>query len=143
VPEGDTAPTHAGGVVVRSRDARVWFLLVSARRQPDQLVLPKGHIEPGESVENAACREVLEEAGVIARIVDRLGTIHYGPARIGVCAQFFLMEFVSEGASSEGRRRAWLSLDEAVAAIPFDDTKQLLRDAHDVWARRARGDERT
>ena len=102
-----------------------------------------GHIEPGESVEDAACREVLEEAGVVARIVDRLGRIDYGAGRIGVCAQFFLMEFVSEGTSSEGRRRAWLSLDEAIAAMPFDDTKQLLRDAHDAWLGRARGDERT
>jgi 8-oxo-dGTP pyrophosphatase MutT (NUDIX family) len=136
VPDGASAPTHAGGVVVRRRDAHVWFLLVSARRQPDQFVLPKGHIESGESVEDAACREVLEEAGVVARILDRLGVINYGTERSGIRAQFFLMELVSEGVSSEGRRRAWLSLEEAIAAIPFDDTKQLLRDAHDVWARR-------
>ena len=141
VSDDATPPTHAGGVVVRCRDAHVWFLLVSARRQPDQFVLPKGHIEPGESTEDAACREVLEEAGVVARVVDKLGTIHYGAGRGGVCAQFFLMEFVADGTSSEGRRRAWLSLEEAIAAIPFDDTRQLLRDAHDVWARRVRGDD--
>ena len=125
--------------MVRRRDAHVWFLLVSARRQPEQFVLPKGHIEPGESVEDAACREVLEEAGVVARIVERLGRIHYGSERTGICAQFFLMEFVSEGTSSEGRRRAWLSVDEAIAAIPFDDTKQLLREAHETWTRRGDG----
>lgn len=134
MPEGGP-PTHAGGVVVRCRDAHVWFLLVSARRAPQQLVLPKGHIEPGETLEEAACREVLEEGGVVARIVDRLGTIEYGGGRIGVRAQFFLMEFVSEGTSSEGRRRAWLSLEEAESAIQFDDTRQLLRDAHERWQR--------
>lgn len=136
MPDDVPAPTHAGGVVVRRSDAHVWFLLVSAKRQPDQFVLPKGHVEPGETIEEAACREVLEEAGVVARIVDRLGTIRYGSERSGICAQFFLMEFVSEGPSSEGRRRAWLSLEEAVAAIQFEDTRQLLRDAERVWTSR-------
>ena len=131
------APTHAGGVVVRRADARVWYLLVSARRQHDQLVLPKGHIEPGETIEDAACREVLEEAGVVATILERLGVIDYGSARGPVRSQFYLMEFVSEGVSSEGRRRAWLSLDEALAVMPFADTRQLMKDADRALARRA------
>ena len=130
-------PTHAGGVVVRRSEARTWYLLVSARRQPDQLVLPKGHIEPDETIEAAACREVLEEAGVVATIIEPLGMIDYGNARGAVRSQFYLMEFVSEGTSSEGRRRAWLSLDEALAVMPFADTRQLMRDAEQALARRS------
>jgi 8-oxo-dGTP pyrophosphatase MutT (NUDIX family) len=132
-----TAPTHAGGVVVRRSDSHTWYLLVSARRAPEQLVLPKGHIEPDETMEAAACREVLEEAGVVATILDRLGTIDYGTGRTRIRSQFFLMEFVSEGPPGEGRRRAWLSLEEALAVMPFADTRQLMRDADQVLARRS------
>ena len=40
-------------------------------------VLPKGRIEKGEGVEEAALREVLEESGVKAEIVEYIGKAHY------------------------------------------------------------------
>jgi|LSQX01.1.fsa_nt_gb 8-oxo-dGTP pyrophosphatase MutT (NUDIX family) len=57
----------AGGVVLKER--RV--LLLKTRR--GRWVLPKGHVEPDESLRQAALREVYEEAGVEARIQRRLG----------------------------------------------------------------------
>lgn len=58
-------PTHesAGGVVVRSENGKLWVALVCERGE-SSLVLPKGHIEAGESPEQAAMREVAEEAGL-------------------------------------------------------------------------------
>src|SRR5687768_17007196 len=69
-------PTHAGGVVYRRVRRRIEFLLVSARRDPDAWVLPKGRIEPGETPLETAVREVAEESGVTARIEDALGQVH-------------------------------------------------------------------
>ncbi len=52
----------AGGVVARVADGRVWFAFARHHGKPDY-VLPKGHIEKGESPRDAALREIQEEAG--------------------------------------------------------------------------------
>jgi 8-oxo-dGTP diphosphatase len=67
--------THAGGVVYRIEQAKPKFLVVTARRDPQAWVLPKGHIERGETAEEAAIREVREEAGVSAVIVQQLDDV--------------------------------------------------------------------
>ncbi|HSD48680.1 MAG TPA: NUDIX domain-containing protein, partial [Actinomycetota bacterium] len=60
----------AGGVVYRRRRGRVQVALATRRTRRGDLVwgLPKGAIEPGESAESAAVREVREETGLQARI---------------------------------------------------------------------------
>lgn len=55
---------RAAGGVVTNGDGEL--LMIYLRRRWD---LPKGHIEPGESSAEAACREVLEETGIVASIV--------------------------------------------------------------------------
>ncbi len=66
-------PTHAGVVTFRDGAQGRLFLVVSAKKRPDRRVLPKGHIEPEESIEAAALRELGEEAGVAGEIVTSLG----------------------------------------------------------------------
>ena len=68
----DAGSTHAGGVVYRLKDKTPELLVVTARRDPSAWVLPKGHVERGESTEQTAVREIFEEAGVTARIVEFL-----------------------------------------------------------------------
>ena len=61
----------AGGVVV---DARGAWLMIHRNGRWD---LPKGHVEPGESLEACAEREIAEETGVAARVVRPLcETLH-------------------------------------------------------------------
>ncbi len=120
------SPTHAGGVVVRGRGAELRVLLVTAKYQANQWVFPKGHIEPGETAEQAAVREVEEEAGVVAAIGAPIGTLEFRNARGMVRAQFFVMTFVSEGAPREGRRRAWFTADEARQALNYEDSRMLV-----------------
>jgi len=119
-------PTHAGGVVVRRDGTTPRFLLVTARRQPSQWVFPKGHIEPGESAADAAVREVMEEAGVEANVVGPIGSTEFRTAREVVRAQFYLMTFVAEGATGEGRRRIWLTAQDAQRALPYEDARLLI-----------------
>jgi 8-oxo-dGTP pyrophosphatase MutT (NUDIX family) len=122
-------PTHAGGVVVRRDAGRTQFLLVTARRQPGEWVLPKGHIEGGESAAQAAAREVLEEAGVTASPIGELGELEYFTQRGRLRVQFFLMAFASEGSPGEERERAWVDADEARRRLQHDDARSLITQA--------------
>lgn len=123
------SPTHAGGVVVRGRGLDLRVLLVTATRQAHQWVFPKGHIEPGETAEQAAAREVEEEAGVVAAMGDPIGTLEFRNARGLVRAQFYLMTFVSEGPPRENRRRAWFTVEEARQALGYEDSRMLVMKA--------------
>ncbi len=62
-PPGVPEHASAGGVVVRPGDAQLLVALIREGGYPGY-VLPKGHVEPGESSEKAAAREVSEEAGL-------------------------------------------------------------------------------
>ena len=64
--EDFTRVEAAGGVVVNGRGER---LMIHRNGRWD---LPKGHVEPGESVEVCAAREILEETGVQAEVVAPL-----------------------------------------------------------------------
>ena len=63
---------QAGAIIVSNgSDGAPLTLLVTAKRNPDHWVFPKGHVEPGETLEVAARREAEEEAGVSGHIVDK------------------------------------------------------------------------
>ena len=72
-PDGVPGRTAAGGVVVRQEGARL-FVALAQEKGHSGYVLPKGHVDPGESVEEAARREIEEEVGVTdLRLVEPLG----------------------------------------------------------------------
>lgn len=123
-------PTHAGGVVIRRKDATVQYLIVQAKKEPHEWVLPKGHIMRGETAEQAARREVLEETGVEAAVWDVLDTVEFSAPNELVRAQFFLMEAVKEGSPHESRELKWLTFDEALNMLKFKEAQQLVCQAY-------------
>jgi ADP-ribose pyrophosphatase YjhB (NUDIX family) len=130
-PEYDTSiPTHAGGVVVRREGAVVQYLLIQAKRDPREWVLPKGHIESGESAEQAARREVFEETGVETAVRGVLDTVEFLVPREHVKAQFFLMEAMNEGSPREGRAQQWLKMEDAIQQLRFKEAQRLVWQAH-------------
>ncbi|MEK6804179.1 MAG: NUDIX domain-containing protein [Nitrospirota bacterium] len=130
------SPSHAGGVVYRMRGGQAEYLLVEAKDDPNQWVLPKGHIEVGEDPRITAAREVHEETGVWARIHEECGCVSLPVSRNGGECLFYLMEKTGCGLREDNfREHRWFSLREAVKQASYLETRELLRVAEQRVAR--------
>jgi 8-oxo-dGTP pyrophosphatase MutT (NUDIX family) len=124
--------THAGGLVFRRQDGDVQYLIVRAKPNPTHWVIPKGHIEPGESPEAAAVREIWEETGVKAKVIASLGTSTFTYEGKQIHTIFYLLEYQRETAPQEERESHWGPLEETVTLLTFADTREKLRLAHEI-----------
>ena len=95
--------------------------------------LPKGHVEAGETTEEAAVREVAEETGISGRITARLGSVEYTftaeGRRIHKRVHHFLMEAVAgelSDADVEVTEVAWVPLEQLSTKLAYDDEKRLI-----------------
>lgn len=123
--------THAGGVVYRrgADDGDLDVLLVRAKPAPHEWVLPKGHIEVGETSQMCARREVQEEAGVDAEPETLLGVDRYSGPRGPVVVAFYLMRFVGHVPPTEAREVRWVSFREVPEMVRFDSMRAIISDA--------------
>ncbi len=104
---------RAAVVVFRRRKRKVEFLLVSRNSDPDQFVLPGGHIDAGESLPKAAKRECMEEAGAKVRLLGPLVCYeHYTARGNAKPTMTYLAEAVTLSPSPEGREVVWVRHDE-------------------------------
>lgn len=127
--------THAGGVVFRPGRTGPEYLIVEARGSRGTWVLPKGHIEDEESPEETAVREVQEEAGSDAQVVEALGRVVFGDVSVA----FFLMRHRRAVPADEERRVKWCGYRVAYEQLAFNDIQRMLRRAHARVGSRANG----
>ena len=120
----------AGGVVVRRADGRAEVAVVRPRR--GVMALPKGHPEEGETLEQAATREVLEETGLTAEPVERLGQVRYwytlSGERVLKGVTFFLFDYLSgsvEDHDDEVEEAAWVPLNEAPRLLSYKGEREM------------------
>jgi len=102
---------------------------VTARRNPDDWVIPKGHIEPGETPENAAVREVKEETGVVAAIDASLGDVELVIQGRQLSIRHYAMRFLAQHRSMEDRRIEWLAGPAALRRLTFESSRRVLEGA--------------
>jgi ADP-ribose pyrophosphatase YjhB (NUDIX family) len=130
---------QAGGIVVRRDTDGLSVLLVRAKKDPSIWIFPKGHIEPGETVEQAALRETHEEAGVDGDLIGPVGApLEFQSGRETVHVQYFLILARSESDATDGRAKQWFTADEAMSQVAFADSRRLLQLALQTAAARAR-----
>lgn len=121
-------PSHAGGVVIKKiAHQPAQYLLVEASNDSREWVLPKGHVERGETLEETAVREVHEETGVWARCGPPLHIARYTVAEELVTVQFYLMEAVQDRKARGERKHEWLPIEDALQRATHPETKELLR----------------
>ena len=145
MPTGRDSEFSAGGVVVR--DGRC-IVIVPTRRAADGsrvLALPKGHPDGAESAADAALREVREETGVDAALVEKLGDIRYwymrGGRRIAKVVSFYLLDYLSgelDDHDHEVEHAEWMALDEAARRLTYQGERDMVVAGGRVLSRRGK-----
>jgi 8-oxo-dGTP pyrophosphatase MutT (NUDIX family) len=125
----------AGGLVVDGVDDDAKAALIGRldRRGRLRWSLPKGHVEAGETNEDAAIREVAEETGITGRVVAPLGTIDFwfvaDGRRVHKTVHHFLM-LASGGelsdADIEVEQVEWVPLGQLADRLAYDDERRLV-----------------
>ena len=134
----------AGGVAFRWKDAEPEIAIVSVKPKL-RWQLPKGIVDPGESPQVAAVREVREEAGLETDLVKLIETIEYWyrsvkygkPIRYHKFVHFYLMEHKSGEVTDhdhEVEEARWVSFDEALAMLDFKSERAVVEKARTMIA---------
>jgi len=123
----------AGGVVLEN--GKVLLILMQNLKGEKVWTFPKGHIEPGETPELAAAREVREETGWSCEIKAELYTAHYSFFRAGARVEKDVRWFLAERTGGDGAPTTpdevfgmkWLSLAEAEKELIYPSDLEIVR----------------
>lgn len=129
----------SGGVIINNN------LILLLKKYNGDYVLPKGRIERGESIEEAALREVKEESGITGEIKKYLGKIEYSfinkmkNVKVDKTVHFFLMSTKDTHTipqSMEGFKTAkFYDRNEAIRLMKYSQERSIIRKAIEEYDR--------
>ena len=134
----------AGGVAFRWRDSEPEMAIVSVKPKM-RWQLPKGIVDPGETPEVTAVREVREEAGIETDLLALIETIEYWyravrygkPVRYHKFVHFYLLQYRSGDVSDHDREvqeARWVGFDKAVEMLAFESERRVVEEAQEMIA---------
>lgn len=118
--------TRRAGCLCFKTDREEEVLLVTSINCPDEWIIPAGGVEAGEEFQDAAVREVSEEAGVCGKIVRPLGMFQNDSSTSRTMVYVLLVNQENEiwPDAAKGRRRRWFSIDEAWVRLSHRPSQQ-------------------
>ncbi len=132
---GRKAEQHsAGGLLVKKRGSRVQVCLV-AKKGHRVWAFPKGRVDKGETLEQTAEREILEETGHVGKVLEKLESIEYyfflkeNSTFYHKTVTFFLMRLVQENAQprdQEADTVGWFDIGVAKKKLSYLNEKKIL-----------------
>jgi 8-oxo-dGTP pyrophosphatase MutT (NUDIX family) len=140
--------TRAGGLVLDRRGPSARGALIGRVDRRGRLLwsLPKGHVEEGETEEQAAAREVHEETGIRGEVLGKLGTIDFwfvaDGRRVHKTVHHFLLVSVDpdqqlSDEDPEVSEVAWVPLAEVGERLAYADERRLVERVTDLLAETA------
>ena len=135
-PGKPVKPVISSGGVILNREGKV---LILRRKTEGTWVLPKGRVEPGESLRQTALREVEEETGLKdMKILREIGLVRYiffwRPDNVNYkkTVHYFLMRLETDGEprmtlEPDFAEHAWTSVDDAAKTLTFDNDRRIVR----------------
>lgn len=132
----------AGGVAFRQIGGRYEVAIISMNPS-GRWQLPKGLIDDRETPEQAAVREVREEAGIETELLEPLETIDYWfvsdwdeiRRRIHKQVHFFLLRYTGGDVADhddEVLESRWIGIDKAIETLEFKSEKEMVEKARQV-----------
>lgn len=122
----------AGGLVLKRKNGAFEGLVIG-RASPRIWSFPKGHVEPTETIETAALREVQEETSIEAQIIEKLSDIRYwfysNKMKHSKVVHFFLMRYLGgtpKPQVGEVDEVAWIPLDELLDVLTHLNERRLV-----------------
>jgi 8-oxo-dGTP diphosphatase len=125
----EQAEVKAAGGVVRRDDGAI---AVVHRPRYDDWSFPKGKLDPGESWEACALREVWEETGLRCELLDELSPTFYNDRKgRSKAVRYWLMEVTDAGeleVNDEVDELRWVTPADAAALLTYPHDAELARE---------------
>jgi 8-oxo-dGTP pyrophosphatase MutT (NUDIX family) len=131
--------TSAGAIILREVEGKLKVALAHHPRTIKSWVLPKGHVEEGESLEQAALREIYEEAGLdTVQLIKHLGTMTRQSVKSNGDVEQKTIHVYLAYAPDDRQSQAptdpkfievdWFSPGEAIELLPYEGERAFLRE---------------